>query len=698
MDFFSTTTNTVGVNCIIKDSYNNTYIGGDFQSVGGPTDTPLTVYSIARYDVDGIWYNISTDDSILETIIINTMIIDSSNNLYIGCTQSATIGLIYKYNLTSGIAWSLFANTNGSIYTLNLDNAQHLYIGGTFTTVNGTNGYNNVAKWDGTTWSNMNSGLTYNGGGNIPIVKTLSFDNNGILYAGGNFNRPNGISNIAKYVSGAWTNVGTGTSGATNDIVNVIIFDSSNDAYIGGHFTKAGGINAHSIVKYNTTNSTWSLLDNGIRDNSNQPGHVYSLCLDLGGIIYAGGTFTNNGTCNNIAYYDIALAKWISLSSGILSAGIPTVKTLFNNYNIIYLGGYFDATRDYLNNNYLLGNLGIYTPTYKTIGLNSYDTIHFNNGSSSINDIDLYTYLIPILPNIRYNVYPNLTVKFKTYIREYYVLYTTNNATISWDLIKNIFNNIDPTFSYTGKDIIFFVYSSAQTNTIDIGTGITPSYYYFPMNNNDIINITIDGITYNGLSYTNTPQEKITYNSTVYSLGQTIHLGGISNHTIDLLGFGSVGSQIHCFTSDTRILTPDGYKIVINLKEGDNVLTDDNRKSRIMRITKILENRMFPYIIEKDSIEENYPSETIKLSKKHKIKYQNRWLYPDMIKNASIDNKTQYIVYYHIELENYVTDNLVVNGGTVIESLTSIGHNKRRDMNEDIRRQKSIIIDIENNN
>jgi hypothetical protein len=39
--------------------------------------------------------------------------------------------------------------------------------------------------------------------------------------------------------------------------------------------------------------------------------------------------------------------------------------------------------------------------------------------------------------------------------------------------------------------------------------------------------------------------------------------------------------------------------------------------------------------------------------------------------NFKMDKSKKIINYYHIQLENYITDNLVVNNGTVVESLTS---------------------------
>lgn len=46
---------------------------------------------------------------------------------------------------------------NGTVYALTTDSAGNLYAGGVFTTAGGTTA-NNVAKWNGTTWSSLGTG------------------------------------------------------------------------------------------------------------------------------------------------------------------------------------------------------------------------------------------------------------------------------------------------------------------------------------------------------------------------------------------------------------------------------------------------------------------------------------------------------------------------------------------------------------
>jgi alpha-tubulin suppressor-like RCC1 family protein len=129
--------------------------------------------------------------------------------------------------------------------------------------------------------------------------------------------------------------------------------------------------------------------------------------------------------------------------------------------------------------------------------------------------------------------------------------------------------------------------------------------------------------------------------------------------------------NIYCLTEGTKVLTPNGYVDIENLKTGDFVTTDDDRCVKIENLyfdEVYGSSRTYPYIITKGGIGENYPPEDIKLSKGHLIKYNDKWLMPCKLKDAKQDTSQNKIKYYHITLPNYITDNLVINGGAVVES------------------------------
>ena len=161
-----------------------------------------------------------------------------------------------------------------------MDNAGNLYAGGWFTTAGGV-AVNHIAKWDGSTWSALGSGL--DGG-----VYALAVDGAGNLYAGGWFHNAGGVAanHIAKWDGSAWSALGEGMGG-DNPYVYALAVDGAGNLYAGGEFATAGGAAAQNIAKWD--GSTWSPLGSGANES------VRALAVATGGDIYAGGYFTATG-------------------------------------------------------------------------------------------------------------------------------------------------------------------------------------------------------------------------------------------------------------------------------------------------------------------------------------------------------------------------------------------------------------------
>ena len=152
----------------------------------------------------------------------------------------------------------------------------------------------------------------------------------------------------------------------------------------------------------------------------------------------------------------------------------------------------------------------------------------------------------------------------------------------------------------------------------------------------------------------------------------------IGNYTIYIYNTGSynittlslIVGDLPCLTEDTNVLTPNGYVNIKILSKGDYVITSDNRVVEIMNIYKthvVGNNKTFPCIIPKNSIAPNYPPNTFRISQGHLIKYNKYWIYPKL--HFKLDKSMKTIKYYHIKLENYIIDHLVINNGVVVESL-----------------------------
>jgi hypothetical protein len=116
-----------------------------------------------------------------------------------------------------------------AVYALAVSGAD-LYAGGSFFAAGGSAAIY-VAKWNGSAWSALGSGMN-------SFVFALAMSGTD-LYAGGYFTTAGGVSanRIAKWAGGAWSALGSGMDGP----VYALAVSGTGDLYAGGYFTTAGG-------------------------------------------------------------------------------------------------------------------------------------------------------------------------------------------------------------------------------------------------------------------------------------------------------------------------------------------------------------------------------------------------------------------------------------------------------------------------
>src|SRR5262249_31103100 len=92
---------------------------------------------------------------------------------------------------------------NDAVLAAVLDSSGNLYIGGDFTRV-GDVAANRIAKWNGSNWSELGSGIN----GHVYALAVLGSD----LYAGGYFRTAGGnpANRIAKWNGSSWSALGSG--------------------------------------------------------------------------------------------------------------------------------------------------------------------------------------------------------------------------------------------------------------------------------------------------------------------------------------------------------------------------------------------------------------------------------------------------------------------------------------------------------
>lgn len=231
------------------------------------------------------------------------------------------------------LAMGGYPGANGPILAV-VQHGSDIYVGGGFTVI-GDVLANGVAKWDGSKWSALGSGITVR---TIEPVRALAVDSNGIVYAGGDFTSPG--NGIAKWDGNQWSSLSTGVksclSGWCSASVYALAVDSQNNLYVGGSFSYAGNNPALNIAMWN--GGSWGALGTGVS------AMVRALTADSLGNIYVGGQFVTAGgvTVNKIAKW--SGVSWSALGSGMAGGNSNIVYTLICDSNDdVFAGGDFTS-------------------------------------------------------------------------------------------------------------------------------------------------------------------------------------------------------------------------------------------------------------------------------------------------------------------------------------------------------------------
>lgn len=252
---------------------------------------------------------------------IHAMAVDGTGNVYVGgnFTEVAELAAnhIAKWN---GSAWSILGSgVNGPVEAIAVSGTD-VYAGGNFNTAGGLEVFY-VAKWDGSAWSAV--------GSEPPVGPALALAVSGTdLYVGGVIHNIAGgvtANHIAKWNGSVWSTLGSGTDGVVSSLAV-----SGTDVYAGGDFHTAGGWNVSNIAKWNGSN--WNPLGAGTT------GRVWALAV-LGTDIVAGGDFEIAGItgASNIA-------KWNGSAWSPLDTGASwVVQSLAVSGTDLYAGGAFAA-------------------------------------------------------------------------------------------------------------------------------------------------------------------------------------------------------------------------------------------------------------------------------------------------------------------------------------------------------------------
>ena len=293
--------------------------------------------------------------------------VENNKNLFIlpsSRTVSTNISIDTSYQkLGTGLGSSIYG------YKTAFDSKGNFYVVGQFTSAGGVS-VNNIAKWNGTSWSDV-------GGGTNGYLLSLYIDASDNIYVGGQISRcdPLGVNlvvrNLAKWDGLSWSNVGGGANGD----VFTISQNTNGDILVGGQFSSVGTggtlLSTTNFSSWNGTSWTNYLGGVGVPLTSNL---VRAIAV-LQNKIYVCGRFTSTPTipANNVVFWD---GSWNALGSG-LNNDTSTITS--DGLNKLYFAGGFTTA----NGNPVFNGLAVYDVNTKIwSGLP-------NNGFPACNDIEI---------------------------------------------------------------------------------------------------------------------------------------------------------------------------------------------------------------------------------------------------------------------------------------------------------------------
>ena len=156
-------------------------------------------------------------------------------------------------------------------------------------------------------------------------------------------------------------------------------------------------------------------------------------------------------------------------------------------------------------------------------------------------------------------------------------------------------------------------------------------------------------------------------------------------YTFEIIPYNAVGSAPPTFTSEvipcllgsTRILTPTGWQRVDRLSAGDAVVTAAGRSVPVKAVYSTVLPQATevtaPYRFQPGSIARGYPAAAFDVSPTHAVAVPTGgWIIPKHAAMSGVKAKQhsvgERITYYHVEMPDYLADNLVLEAGAVVES------------------------------
>ena len=238
---------------------------------------------------------------------------------FLDASGEASADFVARWNGSQWVGLGSGINGNGALtcfidcYLSDMAIAENgdVYIAGEFE-VSGLIGEQALAKWDGVTWTSIAADIDGD-------IRELVFDNEGSLYVSGPFDNLGGIStadSIAKWDGTNWSGLGSDGSGdgPLNRRARAMVVGSDNLLYASGGFENAGGVAAADYLAV-WNGATWSSVGTYSIDEQEFEPYADSLLIDHSSgadVLYIGGCMEKGREDLLVAKYDGT--DWVALT------------------------------------------------------------------------------------------------------------------------------------------------------------------------------------------------------------------------------------------------------------------------------------------------------------------------------------------------------------------------------------------------
>ncbi len=220
-----------------------------------------------------------------------------------------------------------------------------LYVAGYFDTAGGVNAYR-IARWNGTTWSNVLNGLDM-----LLVAHDMLVIGN-VLYIGGSIdlacNTP--LVNIVQWNGSAFSTVGTGELELlSSSLVHGTVYslaEQQGELYVAGNFDHVNGLACEGLLRWD--GSAWHAGPSGLPTTFN---------LDVG---FINGALTCAQNSSLVMQWNGG--QWTNFTSGWSGSGSTSTMVVYNGVPIIagrYNAGPFALNPDWAELGSIAGSPGI---------------------------------------------------------------------------------------------------------------------------------------------------------------------------------------------------------------------------------------------------------------------------------------------------------------------------------------------------